>query len=565
MIYIKSDKELRDYDKRLRDKFLEGYYLSYNTNVDNYWCKKILSEISRAYAISESYEIWYEIKNNRKLLDYAITCLCIEASNFDQDYIRGKNIGYFILNRYKDVDKESYLQLIEEVFSNPFIASMRLKGKNSKKYECFNEETYLSLALSNTTLKLTDNQKKFAVDMVMRHDKYFEYGDFSAKHYILKNPNWTIEEKKKLVYDFFKDDFLYNEQLKRWECYVEPFWKGYHYLNCADYKGFMFANCDYNFLSKMYQEVLEEVKRFLMCNSITKPNQFLINPEIKELWQISHFDTSIVQLWPLLSSKLDKKEEEIREVGLDFSLEYKNMIWDQMKFCEMMERDIRREKIDLATYEHIAWLINMDKEEEAVFWKYLKEEKSVLKDATKICDKSVLEYKYKGFTNIANTTFTKANRKRIMAPYIGGLILRNHEEVDKDIYLDFINLIFSNTDIARNKLWIESSSIFGEASYLLMALENDNLKLTNEQKNYAINEIKNCKEVHGDFSIYYLINNKNFTLEEKQNLIFQLFDSEKEYNKFLKFVSHINSNDLLEMKKIRRGNKAKVKMKKTNK
>lgn len=557
MINIKADKELRKYDKELREKYLDGYYLGYDVSTEDSVILSILSEISRSYAIYESYDVWDKIKNDNKLLDYAITCLCIESANFDQDYIRGKNIGYFILDRYKDVNKESYLQLINEVFSNPFIASIRLRGRELKKYECFREETYLSLALSNHSLTLTNKQKKFAEDMVLNYEKYFEYGDFSVKYHILSNPNWTIEEKKKLVYDFFKDEDLYNQQLKRWENYVSPFWKGYHYLDCANYKGFMFANCDYDYLSNQYEEVLEDVRKILLVESILNGTRILLDKEKHKSWMLSLADTSHVLLFASFSNKLN--DEELRKLGLDFAVEYKNKIFEEIKFCEMMEKNIRREKIDLATYENIAWFISEDKDVKKVLWSYLKEETSILEMAIKECHKSILEYKYQNFNMFTNMP---DGMNKIMAPYIGGLILENYQDVDKNVYLDFINLIFSNEDIARNKLWLGSDSNFLYSSYLLIALRNENLELTNDQKYFILNEVNNHKEIHNDICVYNILKSKSFNVEEKQDLVSKYFDTNKEYNKFLNLIARISNNDLSEISSIRRENKVPVKIKK---
>lgn len=42
-------------------------------------------------------------------------------------------------------------------------------------------------------------------------------GDFDIRYYILRNPNWSLEEKKKLIMDFWYDDEIYDECLEQWE------------------------------------------------------------------------------------------------------------------------------------------------------------------------------------------------------------------------------------------------------------------------------------------------------------------------------------------------------------
>ena len=42
-------------------------------------------------------------------------------------------------------------------------------------------------------------------------------GDFDIRYWILRNPNWSLEEKQKLIMDFWYDDEEYDEVLERWE------------------------------------------------------------------------------------------------------------------------------------------------------------------------------------------------------------------------------------------------------------------------------------------------------------------------------------------------------------
>ena len=130
------------------------------------------------------------------------------------------------------------------------------------------------MTLYNPNLKLTDEQKAFAVDEAMnkigtvRHENvmneyskkldekgitdeqtmYTEFGgsinpvgaktgnmymaglfsslsdtqahgsgDFDIRYWILRNPNWSLEEKQKLIMDFWSDDEDYDETLEQWE------------------------------------------------------------------------------------------------------------------------------------------------------------------------------------------------------------------------------------------------------------------------------------------------------------------------------------------------------------
>lgn len=67
-------------------------------------------------------------------------------------------------------------------------------------------------------------------------------------------------------------------------------------------------------------------------------------------------------------------------------------------------------------------------------------------------------------------------------------ILSDYWAVDKDIYQELINTIYSNESIARI---VQNGYSNGGYSYLLMSLWNNELKLTEEQKRFAVNEAMN--------------------------------------------------------------------------
>lgn len=67
-------------------------------------------------------------------------------------------------------------------------------------------------------------------------------------------------------------------------------------------------------------------------------------------------------------------------------------------------------------------------------------------------------------------------------------ILVDYNGVDKDIYQELVNLIYSNEQIARI---VQDGYNNGGFSYLLMTLWNPNLKLTDEQKAFAVDEAMN--------------------------------------------------------------------------
>lgn len=212
--------------------------------------------------IGNAEEIWNSIKSNNEILSEAIK---VEKNKCgDRDILKGIAICEDMLLDFNGVDQKIYQQLINTIFSNQSIARLNLDGGNS----------FLLLALINHDLKLTEEQKQFAVSEAMSligttkykqeqqecserldqmgitDDKitYVNFGGsinpvgqktgmlymnslllslsetqahsngaFDIRYEILRNPNWTLEEKQKLVYDFWEDDETYDEVLEEWE------------------------------------------------------------------------------------------------------------------------------------------------------------------------------------------------------------------------------------------------------------------------------------------------------------------------------------------------------------
>ena len=161
-----------------------------------------------------------------------------------------------------------YKKLVDLIYSNRQIARIVLDGYSNGGY------SYLLMTLWNPNLKLTDDQKAFAVDEAMNkigttryknamneyskeldekgitdeQTVYTEFGgsinpvgaktgnmymaslfsslsdtqahgsgDFDIRYWILRNPNWSLEEKQKLIMDFWTNDEVYDETLEQWE------------------------------------------------------------------------------------------------------------------------------------------------------------------------------------------------------------------------------------------------------------------------------------------------------------------------------------------------------------
>lgn len=164
--------------------------------------------------------IWEQIKENQAVLREAIK---IKKDKWNEkDIVSGLTISNAMLIDYKDVNQEIYNELINSIYSNTDIARIVMNG-------C----SFLLMSLWNHNLKLTEEQKAFAVNEAMnkfgttKHNTYdsqvatMSYfhgvGPFDIRYHILRNPNWTLDEKQELVMDFYSDDNDYDDCLEQWE------------------------------------------------------------------------------------------------------------------------------------------------------------------------------------------------------------------------------------------------------------------------------------------------------------------------------------------------------------
>ena len=250
--------------------------------------------------VGDPNEIWKKIKDNRELLNWSLKKTKDKFG--ERDLVNGLAICDNILVDYNGVDKDIYQELVNLIYSNEQIARIVQDGYNNGGF------SYLLMTLWNPNLKLTDEQKAFAVDEAMnkmgtvRHENamneyskkldekgitdeqtmYTEFGgsvnpvgaktgnmymaslfsslsdtqahgsgDFDIRYWILRNPNWSLEEKQKLIMDFWTDDEIYDETLEQWEWVVVN--------DDANYKGEALPQFD---KSEMYEYSYEELLKF---------------------------------------------------------------------------------------------------------------------------------------------------------------------------------------------------------------------------------------------------------------------------------------------------------------
>ncbi len=198
---------------------------------------------------NDYYEVWNEIKDNELVLKSAIKQT---KNKWGEDTLSGLKIAEAILMNYQDVSSNIYNRLVQIIYSNKTIARQHF-DKN---------ETFLQLTLYNSSLELTRDQKDFAVSEAMKQSNTtLEYkkqanhhlgGKFDIRYQILMNPNWSIEEKANLVYDFYGNDELWDETLEQWEWAIinDPI----NYKNAATLDKIELYDYKYEELAKFYQD-----------------------------------------------------------------------------------------------------------------------------------------------------------------------------------------------------------------------------------------------------------------------------------------------------------------------
>ena len=221
---------------------------------------KLYNAIYGIPRVGDAEIIWDIIRNNDAILREAIEVEKDESSQ--RVLVKGLVICKEILLDYKRVNTDIYERLVNLIYSNTDIARI-VVGKLSN---C--GDSYLLITLRNHNLKLTKEQKEFAVSEAMnkigtvqnkhKQDKNLTEFDKNEtthigsihevtidknhtaqyvantinslnstqvhgiypqdiRYEILRNPNWTMEEKGKLIYDFWYSDQEYEDTLEEWE------------------------------------------------------------------------------------------------------------------------------------------------------------------------------------------------------------------------------------------------------------------------------------------------------------------------------------------------------------
>ena len=251
--------------------------------------------------------VWKNIKEQPEILRQAVK---IKRNKWDNgDLVNGLAICDAMLTDYRNVDQVAYSELIDAIYTNTDIARIVVDGASNGGY------SYLLMSLWNDNIKLTEEQKAFAVDEAMNKigttryvDKMNDYskeldangitndqtmytefggyvnpvgaktgnmymanifnslsttqahgcGEFDIRYWILRNPNWNLDEKQQLIMDFWADDEEYDEALEQWEWAIVN--------DHANYKGEALPQFD---KAEMYNYSYDDLLQFYGDKEIT--------------------------------------------------------------------------------------------------------------------------------------------------------------------------------------------------------------------------------------------------------------------------------------------------------
>lgn len=252
---IKND-EIREYENRL----YKAVYAEHDEN--------------------KCVEVWNEIKENKELLTSAIQ---VKKNKWEEDVVTSHIICRHMLIS-NDVDKDIYQKLVDVIYSNEQLARCHLYIDP----DLYGRQTYLSKVICDYDLELTEEQKRFAEKEAKSEHNFH---DCYLKRNILMNPNWAIEEKANLIYEFYTDE-TWDEELENMEWDIVN--------DSVNYRGEPFSFMDktelyqyrYEDLFKVYQSeetterIWEDISLCRLFHQI-RPQQW----ELKEMSQLNG-DTS---------------------------------------------------------------------------------------------------------------------------------------------------------------------------------------------------------------------------------------------------------------------------------
>lgn len=211
--------------------------------------------------IEQNYKIfWSEIRKNKDLLKEAIK---VNINDNGIETLNAITICDFILKDYKNIDKEIYNKLVNIILNNRNISRTKINNRSAAN------KTFLLRVINNKNNIIENKEKELCVSeatntvAIKRQNKIEKIseihgmGTFDIRYYILKNPNWSINEKRKLLRKFYS----YEE----WERTLKEFELAVIYNN-ANFKGNPFSLLT---IDSLYNYSYDELLNFYNNKEIT--------------------------------------------------------------------------------------------------------------------------------------------------------------------------------------------------------------------------------------------------------------------------------------------------------
>lgn len=170
---------------------------------------------------------WDRIKNNIDLLNWAIETHKVG----NRDFVNGISICESILLNYDDVDKTVYQRLIDSMLRrrDSVDDDYYTDIARTREYiwpDGYESSSFLTLALENPTLALTDDQKELA--LIETHNQPKSIGNavkvcmvhgmgiYDIRYAILKNRSWSNTEKEELIKCFWVNNEDFKKVFAQW-------------------------------------------------------------------------------------------------------------------------------------------------------------------------------------------------------------------------------------------------------------------------------------------------------------------------------------------------------------
>lgn len=183
---------------------------------------EIDGELYRIAYVNKDYkklrELWLNIRKDEQLLWLASQVI---KDKFDEKDIFASNcLVALTLDDYNHVNRGIYGDVVNKIYDSEDLARIVLDESTNGGY------SFLLYTLDNNKLKLSDKQKAFAYNEAMnqpgtrRTEDYKSVYDlrlntchgrypYDIRYHILKNHNWSLEEKQIMVQDFYVDEQAY--------------------------------------------------------------------------------------------------------------------------------------------------------------------------------------------------------------------------------------------------------------------------------------------------------------------------------------------------------------------